>query len=126
MKKDPLRIVSIVVTMLSISVSVVIFVSSQRQKQLDGAIILKQAEKLLQSGAIIREHEKRIAAFQGEINLTNDMLLISRHKTDSLIYLSKQKDLLINQLQAKLHEDPVYIDADDAEQLRIFLRWTTR
>ncbi len=117
---------SIVVTLLSISVSVVIFVTSQKQKQLDGAIILKQAEKLLQSGAIIREHEKRIATFQEEINHAGDMLLISRQKTDSLIYLSKQKDILINQLQLKLHEDPVYIDADDTEHLRIFLRWTTR
>ena len=122
-----LRAFSIVTTVASLLWAV--YATTQRNeaesaKQTMEAVLLQQAEALIDA-------KQQISRLQGEIvmfeNQLDSLLIIAdqaaEHR-DSILTEIAYRDYIIENLKEQIDEDITIIDADDDEQLRIFLEWT--
>jgi len=122
-----LRAFSIVATVASLLWAV--YATNQRNeaesaKQTMEAVLLQQAEALIDA-------KQQISRLQGEIvvfeNQLDSLLIIADQAAeyrDSILKEIAYRDYIIENLKEQIDEDITIIDADDDEQLRIFLEWT--
>jgi peptidoglycan hydrolase CwlO-like protein len=123
-KSDPLRTAAIIVTVISICVTIWIYVDSNHKKDLYAAELLKKTYELFNAENRIAEKEARIARYQKEIEDAYQIIEKANKKEDSLVRSAAIREGVIKQLKKQLDEKPVILDVDDNEQLRIFFQWS--
>lgn len=120
------KIILIIITLIAVGFSVYTYVQTEERKEKDAATIRNQVDVILQSRALIKEHEKRIAQLKEEIKYDIDVAELYRDSLNTIkesIYL---RDEIIVILKNKLeeYENVIIIDLTDDEHLDLFLEWS--
>lgn len=120
------KIILIIITLIAVGFSVYTYVQTEERKEKDAATIRNQVDVILQSRALIKEHEKRIAQLKKEIKYDIDVAELYRDSLNTIkesIYL---RDEIIVILKNKLeeYENVIIIDLTDDEHLDLFLEWS--
>lgn len=127
---DKLRILPIVITIISIIVSIFIYIKTNKEKD----IVQKQAAKELSALAMkLFSTEAKIATYEllinnKDIELTEsyERIISLEVKQDSLYTQIAIRNRTITNLYNKLNEIPTIIDITDDAQLEFFIKWTSK
>lgn len=122
-----LRILSVVTTAASLLWA--IYATNERNdaedaKQNMEAVLLQQVDALIDATQRISELNTDISIYKKELD---SLMVIANDATtyrDSILKEIAYRDYIIENIKEQLNEDITIIDADDDEQLRIFLEWS--
>ena len=123
------RIAAAVITLASVIFSIYSYSKSNELKDsnlMKENIITQQGTELLWAHRQIAEHKRVIRGFQSTLDSLVAEKTNLQTKADSLLEAAHYHNILIEELENKLHENAFYLDIPFAEQLKLFLGWTAR
>jgi len=119
-----LQVIGIIVAIASLVWGIFSYIAKEKQKELDGLIIMRQAERLMQYQAQINAHNDRDKEYESTIIIMQRTLTASRDTIRQMRYKIDLTGKEVANLKKRLNEVPYIITATDSEHVRMFREWT--